>query len=252
MFPFQMSYGWRRPINSLPFESLKECLTRMKREEELLECPVCWESFNLVENIPYCLWCGHTLCKNCILSLQWAAVKFPSIPIHLPLFISCPWCQLLSFRFVWKGNLRFPRKNFFLLWLVESANGDRMRTHSSAPKLTLDPQSAPPSSSPRSHHAYSCTERPRHGMTSVARVTNFLNGWRLHGSLQKAVVLFVRMTAKLPVVLVFLFIVLYVIPASAAILVVYLAITFLFALPSFLVLYFSYPVLDWIVREIAA
>lgn len=27
--------------------------------EEGLECPICWESFNLVENIPYVLWCGE-------------------------------------------------------------------------------------------------------------------------------------------------------------------------------------------------
>lgn len=32
--------------------------------EEGLECPICCESFNIVENIPYVLWCGHTLCKN--------------------------------------------------------------------------------------------------------------------------------------------------------------------------------------------
>ncbi|RZC73638.1 hypothetical protein C5167_049118 [Papaver somniferum] len=77
---------------------------KAKKEEELLECPICWESFNLVENIPYILWCGHTLCKTCILSLQWAAVRFPSLPIQLPLFVSCPWCQLLSLRVIWKGN----------------------------------------------------------------------------------------------------------------------------------------------------
>ncbi|KAL0431753.1 UNVERIFIED_CONTAM: hypothetical protein Sradi_0801300 [Sesamum radiatum] len=48
--------------------------------DEGLECPICWESFNLVENIPYVLWCGHTLCKHCILGLQWAVVKFPTLP----------------------------------------------------------------------------------------------------------------------------------------------------------------------------
>ncbi|XP_026402268.1 uncharacterized protein LOC113297903 [Papaver somniferum] len=77
---------------------------KAKKEEELLECPICWESFNLVENTPYILWRGHTLCKTCILSLQWAAVRFPSFPIQLPLFVSCPWCQLLSFRVIWKSN----------------------------------------------------------------------------------------------------------------------------------------------------
>ncbi|KAJ7971038.1 RING finger protein [Quillaja saponaria] len=98
--------------------------------EEGLECPICWESFNIVENVPYVLWCGHTLCKNCILGLQWAVVKFPSLPIQLPLFISCPWCNLLSFRLVYRGILKFPRKNYFLLWMVESMNGDRVKSHS--------------------------------------------------------------------------------------------------------------------------
>ncbi|KAH8511023.1 hypothetical protein H0E87_008532 [Populus deltoides] len=93
--------------------------------EEALECPICWESFNIVENVPYVLWCGHTLCKNCVLGLQWAVVKFPTLPIRLPLSISCPWCNLSSFRFVYRGNLKFPRKNYFLLWMVESKNGDR-------------------------------------------------------------------------------------------------------------------------------
>ncbi|GJV78147.1 RING/U-box superfamily protein, partial [Tanacetum coccineum] len=99
--------------------------------DEGFECPICWESFNIVENIPYVLWCGHTLCKNCVLGLQWAVVKLPTLPIQLPFFISCPWCNLLSFRLVYKGNLKFPRKNYFLLWMVESMNGDRVKSHSS-------------------------------------------------------------------------------------------------------------------------
>lgn len=39
-------------------------------EDEGLECPICWEYFNIVENVPYVLWCGHSVCKNCILGLQ--------------------------------------------------------------------------------------------------------------------------------------------------------------------------------------
>lgn len=35
--------------------------------EEGLECPVCWESFDDRDNTPYVLWCGHSLCKNCVL-----------------------------------------------------------------------------------------------------------------------------------------------------------------------------------------
>ncbi|CAI0627009.1 unnamed protein product [Linum tenue] len=56
--------------------------------------------------------------------------------------------------------------------------------------------------------------------------------------------------AKFPLVIIFLLIILYAVPASAAILALYVLITVLFALPSFLILYFAYPSLDWLVREI--
>ncbi|KAF6176509.1 hypothetical protein GIB67_007892 [Kingdonia uniflora] len=220
-----------------------------KREEELLECPICWDSFNIVENVPYILWCGHTLCKTCILSLRWAEVKLPTLPVQLPLFVSCPWCQLLSFRLVWKGNLRFPRKNFFLLWLVESANGNRVRY---CPSSSCDHNFVLPSnrstvsrngSSSSSEYLH---ETPRSSPRDRQRTNHsLLGGWRI-------LTLLMNLTAKFPVVIIFMLIVLYVIPASAAILVLYLLITFLFALPSILVLYFSYPILDWLVREIIA
>jgi len=60
-------------------DEVSSCTSR----EEGLDCPICWESFNLVENVPYVLWCGHTMCKNCILGLHWAVVKF------LPFLSSC-------------------------------------------------------------------------------------------------------------------------------------------------------------------
>ncbi|KAF4396354.1 hypothetical protein G4B88_019154 [Cannabis sativa] len=101
--------------------------------EEGLECPICWESFNIVENVPYVLWCGHTLCKHCVLGLQWAVIKSPAQQFKIPFFISCPWCHLLSLRLIYKGNLKFPRKTFFFLWMVESLNGDRIKFGSSFP-----------------------------------------------------------------------------------------------------------------------
>ncbi|XVF60630.1 hypothetical protein PTKIN_Ptkin08bG0063700 [Pterospermum kingtungense] len=73
--------------------------------DEGLECPICCEFFNIVENVPYVLWCGHTLCKNCILRLQSAVVKYPALPLQFPIFISCPWCNLWSFRLLYRGNL---------------------------------------------------------------------------------------------------------------------------------------------------
>ncbi|XP_021905198.1 uncharacterized protein LOC110820114 [Carica papaya] len=226
--------------------------------EEVLECPICWESFNIVENVPYVLWCGHTLCKNCILGLQWAVVKFPTLPIQLPLFISCPWCNLLSFRLVYRGNLKFPRKNYFLLWMVESMNGDRVKSHanfcenrqpvwSSDGNLLLRNE-AGCSNHRRGqhlHHPGSSGSNQSHG-----RVNEYLNMERIQSSLRKSLVFFVHLTAKFPLVVIFLLIVLYAIPASAAILALYILITVLFALPSFLILYFAYPSLDWLVREI--
>eukprot|EP01018_Ginkgo_biloba_P037458 Gb_34790 [translate_table: standard] len=227
--------------------------------EEGLECPICWESFNIVENVPYVLWCGHTLCKHCVLGLQWATVKFPTLPVQLPLFIACPWCQLLSFRLVWKGSLKFPRKNFFLLWMVESMHGDRRLHTSMGGDQEVMPVSANNVSGSESLLSACHCVRPPHahlehtsqrsnGATDLLR--NYLNTTMLHASFRKSLVLFVQMTAKFPLVLIFLLIVLYVIPASAAILALYCLITLLFALPSFLILYFAYPSLDWLVREI--
>ncbi|ERN10316.1 hypothetical protein AMTRI_Chr10g890 [Amborella trichopoda] len=217
--------------------------------EEGLECPVCWESFNIVENVPYVLWCGHTLCKNCVLGLQWAVIKFPNLPLQLPLFISCPWCQLLSFRLVWKGTLKFPRKNFFLLWMVESMNGDRTKSHTA---LCGDQTGWPTPVVSHVRRALNSRveQNPNPNPNAGHRHPNLLNVERLNSSLRKSLVFFVHLTAKFPLVLILLLIIVYVIPASAIILALYVLVTVLFALPSFLILYFAYPSLDWLVREI--
>ncbi|XP_010552616.1 PREDICTED: uncharacterized protein LOC104822946 [Tarenaya hassleriana] len=236
-------------------------------KEEGLECPICWESFNIVENVPYVLWCGHTLCKNCILGLQWAVVKFPTLPVQLPLFISCPWCNLLSFRLVFKGTLKFPRKNYFVLWMVERMNGERLKSNASAhdggdddshrswsfpgnsPNINLsDPHRNRIRGSPNQHEPSESGIDHRNALNnnSNMRLESIQN------SLRKSLVVFVHMTAKFPLVIIFLLIVLYAIPTSAAILALYILITLLLALPSFLILYFAYPCLDWLVREIVA
>ncbi|CAA0823375.1 RING/U-box superfamily protein [Striga hermonthica] len=225
-----------------------EASSAASRDEEGLECPICWESFNLVENIPYVLWCGHTLCKNCIMGLQWAVVKFPTLPLQLPLFISCPWCNLLSLRLVYRGNLKFPRKNFFLLWMLESMNGDRVKSGSSGAcgdHMTHVKVS-------NSHHSEHLADSVRHHSHSIDHNynNNYFSLERLHVSLRKSLVFFVHLTAKFPLVIIFLLIILYAIPASAAILALYVLITVVFAMPSFLILYFAYPSLDWLVREI--
>ncbi|KAJ6432227.1 hypothetical protein OIU84_019465 [Salix udensis] len=137
---------WRFASNALSSIGLKKSSREASRDnlefsdddacsnasrEEGLECPICWESFNIVENVPYVLWCGHSLCENCVLGLQCAVLGFSMQKIRIPFFVSCPWCQLLSFRLVYQGSLKFPRKNFFLLWMVERLNGDRVKLCSS-------------------------------------------------------------------------------------------------------------------------
>ncbi|KAA8529372.1 hypothetical protein F0562_033829 [Nyssa sinensis] len=227
--------------------------------EEGLECPICWESFNIVENVPYVLWCGHTLCKNCVLGIKWATLKFSNEQIRIPFFISCPWCHLLTLRLVYKGNLKFPRKNFFLLWMVESLNGDRVKSPSS---ICKDHQTiwSPRSTSVLGNQASNASLRRASRSSRLghsgsnndnnSRPDTFLNVERPHLSLQKSLDYFVHFTTKFPLVIVLLLIVIFVIPASAAILALYLLVTVLFAVPSFLVLYFAYPSLDWLVREI--
>ncbi|GAB2270046.1 hypothetical protein Dimus_004960 [Dionaea muscipula] len=230
--------------------------------EEGLECPICWESFNLVENVPYVLWCGHTLCKNCVLGLPWATPKLGTLPFQLPLFISCPWCNLMSFRLVYNGTLRFPKKNYFILWMVESMNGERARSFSS---FQSEHRQQPVSSTRNLGVGRQTSVVPNNWESSASRLVEHQGGrnldpghmnnryidiYRLNMSLCKSWALFVRATAKLPLIVIFLVITLYAIPASVAILALFLIITVVFAIPSFLMLYFAYPCLDWLVREI--
>ncbi|KAG2239864.1 hypothetical protein Bca52824_091390 [Brassica carinata] len=82
-----------------------------EEEQEGLDCPICFESFNIVENVPYVLWCGHTLCQNCIFALQPAVSTLSGHDIRVPFFVSCPWCQLLSLRIVYNGVLITDNNN---------------------------------------------------------------------------------------------------------------------------------------------
>ncbi|CAM6019094.1 unnamed protein product [Sphagnum balticum] len=232
--------------------------------EEGLECPVCWESFDDGNNAPYVLWCGHSLCRNCVVSLQWAVIKVPGLAaLQLPLFIACPWCQFLTVRFTWKGKLRYPCKNFFLLWIVESARSNAARTRYSSEECETLPVPRPSSSliSPRSvprsgpHRipAYAVEQQQHHGAITEQNGViphNWLEWAQRRRLISRIMAMFVQFTAKLPLVLLFLFMVVYVIPFSTLVLAVYCLLTLLFAVPSFLVVYFSYPSLDWLVHEI--
>lgn len=235
--------------------------------DEVLECPICWESFNIVENVPCVLWCGHTLCQNCVLGLQSAMVKFSAQKIKIPFFVSCPWCSLLSFRFVYQGNLRFPRRNYFVLWMVESLNGDRVQSHPAAASSVCGDNPNPLPWSPRrcsthGNHGGCHSPRMAHHIHSRARlVSNSVIDSNIASrvsvdrsllSLYRSLDIFIHLASKFPFVITFLIIVFLAIPGSLGIVVLYLLITILFALPSFLVLYFSYPALNWLMTEITS
>ncbi|KAM1859161.1 hypothetical protein ACFX13_011501 [Malus domestica] len=223
--------------------------------EEGLECPICLESFNIVENVPHVLWCGHTLCRNCVLGLQWALVQLSSQKFKIPFFISCPWCHLLSLRLIYKGNLKFPRKNFFLLWMVESFNGDRLKfvpaisgenqlIGSPIASLAIGNQAA--NGNLRRNHS-SCPSLSRHNRDDRGGHVE-----RHQFSLHKSLDCFIHITSKFPLVILFLVIAFFAIPGSAIILAIYLLLTVVFAIPSFLLLYFAYPILDRLVKEISS
>ncbi|KAK3035900.1 hypothetical protein RJ639_031323 [Escallonia herrerae] len=226
--------------------------------EEGLECPICWESFNIVENVPYVLWCGHTLCKHCLLALQWATLKFSTQQIQIPFFVSCPWCHLLTLRLVYKGNVKFPCKNFFLLWMVESFNGDRMKSRYLIPGEHQPIWSPGSTSLLRNRSSNTSDKRPYCLEPSGSNrdhsngISDYVNLGRPHLAFHKSLDLFIHCTAKFPLVIILLLVVIFGIPASAAILTLYMLITVLFALPSFVVLYFAYPALDWLAKEITA
>ncbi|XP_074274653.1 uncharacterized protein LOC141598781 [Silene latifolia] len=237
--------------------------TSSSSREEGLECPICWESFNIVENVPYVLWCGHSLCQNCVLALQWAVLKLPAQKIKLPFFVSCPWCNLLTLRLVYRGHLKFPRKNYFILWMVESLNGERSKSSFSvrgdshisqpvfSPRITSLTRGSASNYSPRSTRLTNSQGRVLSNNDGT-RGNGYVNVDRSQFSLHKSLDYFIHVAAKFPLVIIFLVIIFLVVPGSFTILVLYFLISVLLALPSFLILYFSYPTLEWLLREIAS
>ncbi|KAG2324208.1 hypothetical protein Bca4012_038743 [Brassica carinata] len=207
---------------------------RKTTKEERLECSICWEPFNVFENVPYVLWCGHTICKYCLLGLQRAVViKSSGFPFQLPFFVTCPWCNMLSLRLVRNGAIKFPSKNYYLLWMVESMNGSR----SDNKRITSEQRER-------------CDDGVSNTASDVTR--GYLRTGRLHGYMCKSVALVAHLLAKFPLVVMFLLLALYAIPVSAAVLGVYFFVTIALAVPSFLVLYFAFPSLNWLIREISA
>ncbi|KAG6599030.1 hypothetical protein SDJN03_08808, partial [Cucurbita argyrosperma subsp. sororia] len=218
-----------------------EVCSEDSRDEEL-ECPICWESFNIVENVPYVLWCGHTLCRNCVLGLQGYVLKLATRQIRIPIFISCPWCHQLSLRVVYKGNLKFPSKNFFLLWMVESLNGnegklDHPFNGDNQPVFSLPPSDADASQ----RHSFLDGRVSRHGIERRRRLFSY-----------EHLDCVIHLIFKFLLAVIFVLIVVFVIPGSALILLLYLLITFLFALPSLLIFYISLHALEKLMNDISS
>lgn len=224
-----------------------EAFSKSSMIEDGLECPVCWEGFNSSSHLPYVLWCGHSLCKSCLLGLQWATVKLPVVPVQLPLFVSCPWCQFLSCRLVWKGKLKYPCKNFFLLWLVESVRSSSSNSNSNS----IHHESSLISGAAVDPLSYYADHARLWESLSPAMTTQqppdmlFLQTW-----LKKLVGLCAHLASKFLLLLLVLFILFCVLPFSMIVLVVYFVATLIFAFPSFLVVYFALPSLSWLLREI--
>ncbi|KAI4373841.1 hypothetical protein MLD38_011913 [Melastoma candidum] len=255
--------GWKKSPGETS-QSFPECsdddVASNASRGEGLECPICWESFNIVENVPHVLLCGHTLCKNCVLALQPASMRFPGQQIKVPFLISCPWCHLMSIRFFHGGNLKFPRKNFFLLWMVESLSGERGKVASS-----YGPDNQPVCS-PKRGMAWglrsgfgSFRNRQPSSSTRASGLSQESHTDRVEGNLErqqsglpKTLDVFIGLISKFPLVLVFLLILFFIMPGCGVIMVIYLLLTVLFAVPSFLILYFAYPILGWLITEITS
>lgn len=149
--------------------------------------------------------------------------------------------------------MRFPRKNFFLLWMVESLNGEREKFVSSSCQDTHS------ISSPRNNLALGNMVGPRRlpaprnsgqSQPNIEHIPRSVDARQ--ASLTKSIDLFISFMSKFPLVIIFLLVLFFVVPGCALILILYLLLTVLFAVPSFLVLYFAYPVLGWLVKEISS
>ncbi|MCO5563897.1 hypothetical protein L7F22_017548 [Adiantum nelumboides] len=229
-----------------------------EEEDERLECPVCWEGFNASARLPYVLWCGHSLCKNCLLGLDWATVKLPMAPLQLPLLIACPWCQSLSCRLVWPAtgkhiHIKYPRPNYFLLWLLESVgSADRPSArrrrlphrHRQAAAIMIKPSAAEADSDYAPSLCSSFINPVPISQPDSAPLEELsLSRWfRRFGGFMVAKTLLLLLLGA--------FIVFCALPFSALVLVIHFLAALFFAFPAFLVVYFAFPCLGWLLKEI--
>ena len=185
-------------------------------------------------------------------------MRLPITPVQLPLFIACPWCQSLSCRLVWKGKLKYPCKNFFLLWLVESMKSGNAKENSVKGDISTR------KSGKEDDKAVSAQHLHQQNYSGVSQQVPFYNGFSssslssslilpilpqshsrvffFRGLLTRIVRFCAQLMAKFLSLLIVLFLLFCVLP--------YFCATLFFAFPSFLVVYFAFPSLSWLLREI--
>uniref|UniRef100_A0A0A0KRZ4 Ubiquitin-protein ligase n=1 Tax=Cucumis sativus TaxID=3659 RepID=A0A0A0KRZ4_CUCSA len=143
--------------------------------------------------------------------------------------VAIPCAKILSLRVVYKGNLKFPSKNFFLLWMVESFNGNEGK---------LD-------------HSFNSDNHPLFSLpsgTGTGTVTSERRRLFFYNHLDFVV----HLIFKFLLLVIFVLIVVFVIPGSALILLLYLLITLLFALPSLLIFYLAFHALEKLMNDITS
>eukprot|EP00245_Coleochaete_scutata_P007491 TRINITY_DN22914_c0_g1_i1.p1 TRINITY_DN22914_c0_g1~~TRINITY_DN22914_c0_g1_i1.p1 ORF type:complete len:291 (-),score=21.79 TRINITY_DN22914_c0_g1_i1:650-1432(-) len=229
-----------------------------------LECAICWEPFDADNNCPYALWCGHTLCKTCISGLPWAIFsQIPQLTFQLPCVISCPWCTWLTPRVTIRGNLKYPCKNFSLVWLLDAVKQQEINQNSSdchqrspvSPSRSKGSTSGTSSCSTRHNPPEEIASSPRNTfvLDNSANNRNAVPGpQNLEGSevgdggqsgidllilwsfsvLFGAVMFTLRLCRKLPFVFMLLFLVFCVLPCSGLITAMHFFLSLFFAIPS--------------------
>ncbi|XVE55282.1 hypothetical protein DITRI_Ditri03aG0146100 [Diplodiscus trichospermus] len=86
---------------------------QVMESQELPECPVCLQPYDVASTIPRVLGCGHTVCESCLASL----------PQKLPGAIRCPECTVLV-KYPPQGPTSLP-KNIDLLRLIPGSDEPR-------------------------------------------------------------------------------------------------------------------------------
>lgn len=137
--------------------------------------------------------------------------------------------------------------------MVESMNGDRIKSGSSFCRSYQNSYPMDGNSPVRnrvSHINIRQARQSEHNHHQPHVMTGYLHSGRLQLSVRKSLAFFAHLTTKFPLIIVRILIVIYAVPVSLVILALFILITVVFAIPSILVLYFAFPTMDWLVREL--